>query len=590
MAPPPILAHNHQFFLSIPLLMSSPTTNVLATVLCSKRAHGPNLMSKMKTVHIKKDKHLISVMSLSPITKPAWQKKTCFNSLCLAINRLTNANHNVADIITAVSNELPISTSAALQEADHIASTVTSSITNLNNLFPNCFLSSTGKTVNVNVNDDLTNRPVDICFFCCRCLFQGSSIDPCITSVSTFSANFLLRLPSHSYNPTTGIINILDTPTIVQTQPTNTSSLSSVVQNLFKTPTQVDTASTTNNDPAHTPAPTASTNNILSLRMLLKFGSTASPSSTTKFGFYGPFDFLDSQEKFGDTFGANPVLLHAFPVSKSPVDVLASVQAFADKCCLDVFLAICELNYVSSLSTNIKFGVIAVCECITALRQQNGTPDDLFNNFLDMATSLPFNVNLWTLNLGSLYFAALCDDVHKAMTLDKTFTLPNISLQTTKALQIKALRTIRLSAVDHYTTLEDQKKELQDMLSSAMSQFCAPHHTTSAASIVTSPFQQPGHSFYNNNSSLAKSTFQRYKGPPSSLCPPPPTRKNPTTGLDHPWDEGTKYLSQFPIGFRGCFACEGVDHSNTSQCPLKANGQFSKQKFLLKLWAHEPWT
>lgn len=51
---------------------------------------------------------------------------------------------------------------------------------------------------------------------------------------------------------------------------------------------------------------------------------------------------------------------------------------------------------------------------------------------------------------------------------------------------------------------------------------------------------------------------------------------NPSTGQLHPWNEDRKYLSQFPINFRGCFICSETDHRGSRDCQLAKDGKFDK--------------
>ena len=564
--------------------MSSPTSTFLLTNSRSRSTNTSSVAS-MKTLLIGKDQHPINIMTMVPVTDFPWKKRSCFDSLRLAVNGLTDSDHNVADIITAIGNELPISTGAALQEADAVASTVSSSIFHVENIYPDSFVSSKGNDVAIDITEDISKRQPDITFFRCRSHFNARDIDERITNAGSFSCTFCLRLPYHSYNSSTGEVTPIVSAT---TPPTSTmNSITSTARQLqFSTPTRENNAGSTLPD-SHATTTNDASNAILSPRMLLKFGSTTSTNSSTKFGYFGDFSFLDSQENFNKIFGRLPSALPASPLSKTTCDLRHRIQTFAALCRLEVFLHICELNYVGANDGDTNLGVIAICEAITGLRQGSGTPDDLFNSFIDIATSLPEDVSTWTMNLGSTYFGALRSDVRKAMSLDKTFKLPTISTQISKPLQLDALREIRLAAVTHFSSLQDNHVELQTMVASAMQSFRGSHrfHT---GDISSTPGIH-GNTYFQQQPSLAESTMQKYKGSPPGRRPVP-TKKHPETGLEHPYDMETSYLSRYPLGFRGCFACGGTDHFDTRSCPLKRNGQFNKQTFMHELWAHKPWT
>ena len=49
-------------------------------------------------------------------------------------------------------------------------------------------------------------------------------------------------------------------------------------------------------------------------------------------------------------------------------------------------------------------------------------------------------------------------------------------------------------------------------------------------------------------------------------------------------------MSQFPLGFKGCYNCGGTDHFSTRECPAVINGDFNKSKFFKEMWLHKPHT
>ena len=58
-----------------------------------------------------------------------------------------------------------------------------------------------------------------------------------------------------------------------------------------------------------------------------------------------------------------------------------------------------------------------------------------------------------------------------------------------------------------------------------------------------------------------------------------PTWLYPSTGLQHSYDKDRNFLSQFPLGFEGCFNCGQTDHRNTRDCALAKRGSFNKKVF-----------
>ena len=85
--------------------------------------------------------------------------------------------HSVADIISLVSNELPIDTSAAYQEAQAASKSIVDSVLDANNLELLAFLNSTGATVSMIDFEDFDKRSADVSFVRFRCNMDVLSVD-----------------------------------------------------------------------------------------------------------------------------------------------------------------------------------------------------------------------------------------------------------------------------------------------------------------------------------------------------------------------------------------------------------------------------
>jgi len=70
-----------------------------------------------KFVHLGKDQRPISIMKLAAMEDPSWKRGATFNHLAKAM-RGQLMNCNMADLVTVVTNELPISTESAIEEAE----------------------------------------------------------------------------------------------------------------------------------------------------------------------------------------------------------------------------------------------------------------------------------------------------------------------------------------------------------------------------------------------------------------------------------------------------------------------------------------
>ena len=108
----------------------------------------------------------------------------------------------------------------------------------------------------------------------------------------------------------------------------------------------------------------------------------------------------------------------------------------------------------------------------------------------------------------------------------------------------------------------------------------------------STPQVHPPPQRYNHNPhlqygpSLAEKTISSYKTPNDNI----PTRRHNQTGAEHPYDATTDYLSMYPLGWVGCYACGDQGHTRSVDCPLWQAGRVNKKAFFLELHAHKPWT
>ena len=132
-------------------------------------------------------------------------------------------------------------------------------------------------------------------------------------------------------------------------------------------------------------------------KMKMMVGS-GSPQSALKQGYYGPIDFFDNQANFHAVFGNWPGILCFMPLRTDMADVVkGQLRAFCDKCKLEIFLSITQLDYVGADSdVDASISTIAVCRQIKKLSQEiveNGQPtflstELLANQFTSLTTTL----------------------------------------------------------------------------------------------------------------------------------------------------------------------------------------------------------
>jgi len=182
-----------------------------------------------------------------------------------------------------------------------------------------------------------------------------------------------------------------------------------------------------------------------------------------KKGYYGPLPF----------FNTKPVLLPSNPVgSVGNSKVKDKLREYGEQCKLDIYLNLCEQDYVGDDLVDNALNAQEVCRKIGEIKQEwkdgSGrmkmeTPDEIFNKYLQLATSLPTNALTWPIQLCSYYFAALTPDLAERMTTD-AFRMPSLAMLTTKPKQLEALRAVRRQAASTFKALEEEKTRMTKIM------------------------------------------------------------------------------------------------------------------------------
>ena len=118
--------------------------------------------------------------------------------------------HDVADLISLVSQELPVSTNVAFQEAQTEANKIMVSVFDIDNLTASAFINSHGGVVKLN-SDTLKDRPEGIKYFCFGCQIYPAVEDKRVTQ-APHAIQFCLKLPQHVYHVTDGRIVKANSP------------------------------------------------------------------------------------------------------------------------------------------------------------------------------------------------------------------------------------------------------------------------------------------------------------------------------------------------------------------------------------------
>ena len=576
--------------------MSNPNTNVLARSLRNRGNLAEASSSSMKVVYVGKDMQPVTISKIKSLNSPSWQKSACFSSLFNTVSSLFSA-HSVADLISLVSTELPLDTTAAYQEAQSASKDVLDSLIKIDHLEPLAFLNSSGASVSMTDFSDLEKRPSDVSYVRFRCSANGHLIDSRLVTSPDLSFSFCLKLPMYEYDDASKTASLVAHPS--PCKGTVKAGVARSLSSCFNAATP--------NSPNTSPISKVATSSFSSPAMK-NFMASRTMSSGLKRGYYGDCKFLDTQYDFDQAFGLTPTLLPENPNNSNYSSCQKLLREYGEKGKLDIFLHLCKLNYVGHDKVDTALNTQEICSKISSLRQVYrlgsrdyvDTPEELFDKFNQLSVGLPDDVKKWSIQLCSTFFSALSKDLVEDMTADKNFRMPDLTTLTTKALQLEALRSVRTEASKSFKSLSKQKDLMSKLLRSLH-----PSHSRSSNMFFGSNREHPlddsrtednGQMLqYQNGQSPAESTIRRYSSNMANNFDDKNEAKVPTklcekTGLQHPYDKETNYISRFPVGFRGCFNCGATDHFSTRDCPAAQSGNFNKRKFFAELWAHKPHT
>ena len=143
-------------------------------------------------VYIGKEQQPISLPEIVSVNSHSWKKAASFGTLMESVNSLKDS-HTIADIMSIVSNEIPIDSSAAYQKAQYVSKLIVDSVLNPAFLNPLAFLTSAGKEAKILDPTDLKKRPVDITYVRFCCTINSSSVDARIVNISDLTFDFCLQ-------------------------------------------------------------------------------------------------------------------------------------------------------------------------------------------------------------------------------------------------------------------------------------------------------------------------------------------------------------------------------------------------------------
>ena len=654
--------------------MSSPNTK--ASILlkdgsrsgasASSRSSDIALFGTTKSAVIGKDNKPVSIMHMVSTEAEPYMRSTCFKNLVRAIKENVDL-FDTSDLITCMSNELPINTSAASEGAHEACLPILQEALKINNLQPRFFLNKHGKEIKFD-ESLVNNRPADLFYVSFDCTINAKSIDNRINQ-SPLQFNFCLNLPQTSRSipsptnnnpapapastpaPTSSISQNIDdilnqnlTPTSLTTKLTELKAKATQLESSFTKP-----PATTTNPPSHINIANSTTSSInsSSAPSIYTFDSSHNPkmnklianSNKIVTSYHGSLDFADDQNTFNSVFGHNPLLLHvsnrknlrAGDSIASSKEIKQILQNYMDKCKLDVFISLCQDDYVgSNFNADDSKSVQAICKKIQSFKMQYQSPSGiktihpniLFEKYLNIIPSLPKDPSTWNFVLCMTYYDALTPDLKNRMTEDK-FVMPVVTSLISKSDHITALRKVKEQAAESFRNITNEKSRLQQLLlESNITTASKPNHQgrvhftnnnyhqpTLQHQPTTTTFQ-PSHTtapifnYQPSSTSQAETTMQRYLPTPTNpqyqSTPAPPDNnmskpKPPTVikadGLEYPYNpQNPSQISDYPISFRGCYGCGQPTHFRFKEdCPLRQD-RSAKKRFWENLWLHKPWT
>ena len=566
--------------------MSSPNTNALITLINNAVRDPKPTAAGFKIVYIGKDKYPMSILEMAPVTEDGWKKSASFESLSSTVRGQIEIQ-NTADLISVISQEIPIDVTTAFMESTLVKEKIMSSMTDIGNLAGLAFLHSDGKKAKNLASCDLKDRISDLNYIKLGCSLDGSAVDTRVCQ-SPIDFQFCLKLPQSLYNTGTGTVVPGSSPKRVPKQTTNPQSLSSPREKLIFGSDEKgsdDPASDDSENEGNTNTPSKKTPAQVTPKMSRLFGS--SNNTATISSFFGSTSFLDDQMIFDATFGSNPLILDSQPTKSGPVDCLTRVRTYADKCMFDIFLEICREDYVGGDDAGSKSKLVhEICKQIGNIKMTNvETPDEIYAKYISMVAGLPDDASLWSITLCASYYSALSTNLKDKME-ESNFCMPPLNQMCDKASQISGLRLVRTNAVREHRALKEEEKRIRRLFPQMQQQ--RQHRGGTLHQYEGRQNQELG-SIYYNNKSVAESTLQRYGGGGNNVENTLPSRTG-ADGRQYPFNpEDPTFLSRFEIGFRGCFKCGQSDHFTRDKCPFGAStSKEMLDSFYRELKIHKP--
>jgi len=501
-----------------------------------------------------------------------------------------------ADLIATTAGYFGFNTSSAEDEATVASAKIRAAIFNVEHLTGLGFRNRKGDTVSF---DSTGVRPKDIRYFAFRSVFTASAIDSRGPD-TPFSVEFVLRLPQTLVSAADSALtpNTLPLSPSIKTpdsmaktaKPDSIAAMSKQIEETdFDDMSAADIRAMLKRSmtaafsaPVDTPKRVRTdSDHVTNLFGDIIPGSSLSPkmdgvlaASSRKNGttYNGVLDFLEdgNQPAFDSVFGTNPLPLVLVTVRDQKLAVEETdglrdrISAFISYCQLIIFCSIVQRQYVgasdydqSQIITDVEHALSQLkMEFKDRHRMRFLTPDDLYRRYQDFIPLLPQDANEWSFHLVVLYLNAL--PIHlKESVVARGYKLPQFRLLSTKVLQQRELELLREATVAAQRAMEEEKKRIRAMINS----FTPPHNSGNTFHNSSNPSHSPSYSnlMHYGPGSIAEQTLSAHRGnQPQVDDPNKPLVKR--GDLFYPQNPETKFISKFPVHFRGCLGCGNPDH------------------------------
>ena len=138
------------------------------------------------------------------------EKSVFFESLSSTIRGQIDIQ-NTADLISVVSQEIPINVTTAFMELIRVKEKIMASTTDISNLTGLAFLYSDGKKAKNLASCDFKNRVGDLTYIKSGCTLDGSAIYTRVYQ-SPIDFQYCFRLPESIYDPSKSTVVLISSP------------------------------------------------------------------------------------------------------------------------------------------------------------------------------------------------------------------------------------------------------------------------------------------------------------------------------------------------------------------------------------------